>query len=155
MAASNDWSSPFGLKPHHLWLRVRPSHVVDEEENEIDGLFLGYQAGYNETGSNKLYIDNSSTSDPLIEGDFSSNTVTNLTDPARSVILKAATKNSSASSVQRGCNRIPSLGRNRFISESERYRFVMINDLSGMGGESLRIHTQRFRVTRRGEAFMC
>lgn len=32
---------------------------------------LGYQAGLNETGSNKLYIDNSSTTTPLIYGDFS------------------------------------------------------------------------------------
>jgi hypothetical protein len=33
-------------------------------------VFLGYLAGYNETGSDKLYIDNSSTSNPLIYGDF-------------------------------------------------------------------------------------
>jgi hypothetical protein len=36
---------------------------------------LGYQAGYNETGSDKLYIDNSDTSQPLIYGDFSNNRV--------------------------------------------------------------------------------
>ncbi|MEM7368123.1 MAG: tail fiber domain-containing protein [Bacteroidota bacterium] len=34
-------------------------------------VFLGYQAGYNEASSDKLYIDNSSTSTPLIWGDFS------------------------------------------------------------------------------------
>jgi hypothetical protein len=34
-------------------------------------LFLGYKAGYNETGSDKLYIDNSDTAAPLIYGDFS------------------------------------------------------------------------------------
>ncbi|MEZ5003710.1 MAG: H-type lectin domain-containing protein [Chitinophagales bacterium] len=39
-------------------------------------IFLGYNAGYNEAGSNKLYIDNSSTSTPLIYGDFSSNALT-------------------------------------------------------------------------------
>jgi hypothetical protein len=39
-------------------------------------VFIGYQAGYSETGSNKLYIDNSSTSSPLIKGDFAANTVT-------------------------------------------------------------------------------
>lgn len=33
-------------------------------------IFLGYQAGYSETGSNKLYIDNSNTAYPLIYGDF-------------------------------------------------------------------------------------
>ena len=35
-------------------------------------IFLGYQAGYNETASNKLYIDNSSTATPLLYGDFAS-----------------------------------------------------------------------------------
>lgn len=34
-------------------------------------VFLGYQAGYSETTSNKLYIANSSTTTPLIGGDFS------------------------------------------------------------------------------------
>ncbi len=38
-------------------------------------VFIGMLAGSNETGSNKLYIDNSSTSNPLIFGDFSSNYV--------------------------------------------------------------------------------
>jgi hypothetical protein len=33
-------------------------------------IFIGYQAGYTEAGSNKLYIDNSSTSSPLIYGEF-------------------------------------------------------------------------------------
>ncbi|MEM7551407.1 MAG: hypothetical protein AAF363_17125 [Bacteroidota bacterium] len=36
-------------------------------------IFLGYEAGYSETSSNKLYIDNSNTPNPLIYGDFSSN----------------------------------------------------------------------------------
>lgn len=33
-------------------------------------VFLGRYAGYYETGSNKLYIDNTTTSSPLIYGDF-------------------------------------------------------------------------------------
>ena len=33
-------------------------------------VFLGYQAGYSETTSNKLYIANSSTTSPLIYGEF-------------------------------------------------------------------------------------
>ena len=41
-----------------------------------DNIFIGYQAGYNETGSNKLYISNSNTSNPLIYGDFSTGKVT-------------------------------------------------------------------------------
>ncbi|MDD5772655.1 MAG: tail fiber domain-containing protein [bacterium] len=39
-------------------------------------VFLGYNAGYYETTSNKLYIDNSFTSTPLIYGEFDSNTIT-------------------------------------------------------------------------------
>jgi hypothetical protein len=38
-------------------------------------VFIGYQAGLTETQSNKLYIANSSTSTPLIAGDFSASTV--------------------------------------------------------------------------------
>jgi hypothetical protein len=47
--------------------------------NNVTGarnVFIGYLAGYNETGSDKLYIDNSTTSKPLIYGDFSTNTLT-------------------------------------------------------------------------------
>jgi len=33
-------------------------------------IFLGYRAGYNETGSNKLYIENSNSATPLIYGEF-------------------------------------------------------------------------------------
>jgi hypothetical protein len=38
-------------------------------------VFLGRRAGYSETGSNRLYIDNSDTSTPLIYGDFANNYV--------------------------------------------------------------------------------
>ncbi|MBU0764988.1 MAG: tail fiber domain-containing protein, partial [Bacteroidetes bacterium] len=38
-------------------------------------VFIGYMAGYFETGNSKLYIDNSSTSSPLIFGDFAANDV--------------------------------------------------------------------------------
>ncbi len=36
-------------------------------------VFLGYQAGYYETGSNKLYVENSNSSSPLIYGEFDNN----------------------------------------------------------------------------------
>ena len=39
-------------------------------------VFLGYLAGANETGSNKLYIDNSNTSTPLIYGEFDNRILT-------------------------------------------------------------------------------
>ncbi|MBI5625082.1 MAG: hypothetical protein HY924_14995, partial [Elusimicrobia bacterium] len=38
-------------------------------------IFLGYQAGFSETGSDKLYIDNSNTASPLLWGDFAANAV--------------------------------------------------------------------------------
>ncbi|MFH1583361.1 MAG: hypothetical protein ABIB72_03530, partial [Candidatus Falkowbacteria bacterium] len=43
--------------------------------NSSGNVFLGYQAGYNETGSNKLYIANSSANPPLIYGDFATGNV--------------------------------------------------------------------------------
>ncbi|MFH2094997.1 MAG: hypothetical protein ABIJ16_04790, partial [Bacteroidota bacterium] len=39
-------------------------------------VFIGNQAGYNETGSSLLYIDNSDTDEPLIYGDFATDKVT-------------------------------------------------------------------------------
>ncbi|HEY1055364.1 MAG TPA: tail fiber domain-containing protein [Emticicia sp.] len=44
--------------------------------NNINGNYniaIGSNAGYNETGSHKLYIENSNSSTPLIGGDFSQN----------------------------------------------------------------------------------
>lgn len=38
--------------------------------NGTNNVFLGYETGYNETGSNKLYIDNSNSSSPLLYGEF-------------------------------------------------------------------------------------
>ena len=38
-------------------------------------VFIGYQAGYNEKTGNKLYIDNSSTTTPLIYGKFDTDQV--------------------------------------------------------------------------------
>jgi hypothetical protein len=39
--------------------------------NKSGNVFIGYQAGYFETGSNKLYIENSNSITPLIGADFS------------------------------------------------------------------------------------
>lgn len=43
--------------------------------NKSGGVFIGYLAGANENASNKLYIENSASSSPLIGGDFASNYV--------------------------------------------------------------------------------
>ena len=40
------------------------------EHNKSGNVFLGYRAGYNDTTDNKLYIENSGSSTPLIYGDF-------------------------------------------------------------------------------------
>lgn len=42
----------------------------------LGNVFIGYQAGASETGSNKLYIDNSNTTTPLLYGDFSTDEIT-------------------------------------------------------------------------------
>ena len=42
-------------------------------DGDDGNVMIGFQAGYNETGANKLYIDNSSTTTPLIWGDFNTN----------------------------------------------------------------------------------
>ncbi len=40
-------------------------------EHTLSGeIFIGYEAGYNETNSNRLYIENSNSSSPLIYGEF-------------------------------------------------------------------------------------
>ena len=43
--------------------------------NKSGCVFIGYQAGYNEQNSNKLYIENSNSSSPLIYGDFSTDDI--------------------------------------------------------------------------------
>lgn len=43
--------------------------------NDNNNVMIGNQAGYNETGSYKLYIDNSNTVNPLIYGDFSADSL--------------------------------------------------------------------------------
>ena len=43
--------------------------------NKSGNVFLGCQAGFNETGDNKLYIENSNSSTPLIGGDFANDSL--------------------------------------------------------------------------------
>lgn len=51
------------------------SHTGYQNISGVGNVFLGFAAGFNEAGSNKLYIDNSGTSSPLIYGDFSTNII--------------------------------------------------------------------------------
>ncbi len=43
--------------------------------NKSGNIFLGYQAGYNEMDNNKLYIENSNSTTPLIYGEFDNDLV--------------------------------------------------------------------------------
>ena len=58
---------------NNVSLGYRAGYKIGSGEGNV---MLGYEAGFNETGSNKLYIDNSSTTSPLIYGDFSTNALT-------------------------------------------------------------------------------
>jgi len=42
----------------------------DPLENKTDNVFIGYQSGFNESGSNKLYIENTASTTPLLYGEF-------------------------------------------------------------------------------------
>jgi hypothetical protein len=44
--------------------------------NKSGNIFLGFKAGYNETGDNKLYIENSNSATPLIYGEFDNDILT-------------------------------------------------------------------------------
>ncbi len=47
------------------------SYAGNASGSGTGNVFIGYSTGSNETGNNKLYIDNSNTASPLIYGDFS------------------------------------------------------------------------------------
>ncbi len=49
------------------------SQAGNESGSASKNVFIGYRAGLNETNSDRLYIDNTSTSSPLIYGQFDNN----------------------------------------------------------------------------------
>jgi len=62
-------------------------------------VFVGYKAGYNEMGSNKLYIANSDADPPLIYGDFASARVgIGTTSPSEALEVNGTTKITAAGS---------------------------------------------------------
>lgn len=65
------YNNTVGSNNSYLGFRAGFSNVAGS-----GNVFLGNYAGYSETGSNKLYIDNSDTSTPLIYGDFASDVLT-------------------------------------------------------------------------------
>jgi len=54
----------------NVMIGYRAGYGVDGTSTGSGNVFLGKEAGYSETGSNKLYISNSSTTTPLIYGEF-------------------------------------------------------------------------------------
>ena len=48
---------------------------TNTSNSKSGSVFIGYQAGYTETTSNKLYIENSNSSSPLIYGEFDNDVV--------------------------------------------------------------------------------
>ena len=56
-------------RANNTWIGYDAGH----NNNGSGNVLLGYQAGYGSTGSNQLYIENSSTNNPLIYGNFANN----------------------------------------------------------------------------------
>jgi hypothetical protein len=73
---------------------------------------IGHKAGYNETGSNKLYIANGDTISPLIHGDFSSGEVT-----INGNLTVNTLKDSSGNSMLRKVGNVVHIGVNSFTIE--------------------------------------
>ncbi|MBR9914014.1 MAG: hypothetical protein GYB32_04165 [Algicola sp.] len=59
------YSNDNGVRNTALGVQALYSNV-----SGANNVAIGYQAGYNETGSNKLYVENSNSSSPLIYGEF-------------------------------------------------------------------------------------
>ena len=119
--------------------------------NSISGcVFLGYQAGKSNTSSNKLFIDNSDDTTPLIGGDFSSdelyfnaNKVGIGTDNPSELLEVAGTSGNTARMIVsdgEGSNRNALL----FVSPSSSYSYGRIESFkygTGSGGVDLWINT--------------
>ncbi len=119
--------------------------------NSISGcVFLGYQAGKSNISNNKLFIDNSSTSAPLIGGDFSSNELyfnadavgIGTSSPHELLEIAGTGGNTSRMIVSdgEGYNRRALL----FVSPSSSYNYARLESFkygTGSGGLDLKINT--------------
>jgi hypothetical protein len=112
-------------------------------------VFLGYEAGKNNSNNNKLFIDNSSTSTPLIGGDFSTDQLyfnatkvgIGTTNPEELLDVTSASGNRARMIVSDG------QGSNRrvllFVSPNASFNYARIDayDYGGGTGMTLRINT--------------
>ncbi|MCI5055880.1 MAG: tail fiber domain-containing protein [Flavobacteriales bacterium] len=69
------YEAGFGSGQHTRDSSVYVGYQAGRNANGTGNVFLGYQAGFNEAGRDKLYIENSNTSSPLIYGDFALDSV--------------------------------------------------------------------------------
>ncbi|MBT7002408.1 MAG: hypothetical protein HOA07_01905, partial [Candidatus Thioglobus sp.] len=75
-------------------------------------VMIGHKAGYNETGSDKLYISNSDTASPLIYGDFATQEVT-----INGNLIINTLKDSSGNSMIRTVGNVVHIGKNSVTLE--------------------------------------
>lgn len=76
----------------------------NNENNATGNVLIGYQVGSATNTNNALYIDNSATNSPLIQGDFSSRSITfnasaGMTDTGQAIVVGTATVRGNAFSV--------------------------------------------------------
>jgi hypothetical protein len=69
----NDYIAAITTGSNNTIIGYGAGYTLDSSDS--GNVFIGCYAGRNEAGSNKLYIDNSATTTPLIYGDFTSNYV--------------------------------------------------------------------------------
>jgi hypothetical protein len=141
---SGDGNTVYGYQPDFYNKTGANNTIIGYEAgmgifdcNKSGSVFLGYQAGYSETGDNKLYIENSNSSTPLIGGDFSADEIylhgnvgigTNV--PAQQLHLTASmelteTHHADSGAIYKNGNRffhdyapLGSLGQNLFIGKN-------------------------------------
>ncbi|NOY51903.1 MAG: hypothetical protein GXO88_15230 [Chlorobi bacterium] len=129
--------------------------------NKSGNVFLGYQAGYFETNSNKLYIENSNSTTPLIGGDFAADEVyingtvkiTGGAPGVNKVLTSDASGNATWEAPQAGASQINELsdglydGSSLFLGEYAGENDNGANDNVGIGPFALNTNTGGSRNT--------
>ena len=98
-------------------------------------VFIGYKSGLNETGSNKLYIDNASSAIPLIFGDFETARVgINTKQPESALSIDSRATNVSGLEFKQLTINSPA-GRptRKVLSLDEKGRVILVRDSVGLG----------------------
>lgn len=118
-------------------------------------VFLGYQAGFNETSSNKLYIENSNSAIPLIYGDFGSDQVGINTNTLSDYTLSVDGKGQFTDSLKvfklelEDINGTSTISRDQFYSENSGFS---ININAGSNGGTWRFSGNRLETLWMGKS---